>query len=114
MLTVNGMDPTIHLVHIKTVVTDDTVVGMGGEAAKCQDNLYPRRHCLKHNCCIGLSFKKHLVLSKHQIHYFWPNRASMGSILDGIFYQDIARFMTAVQIHTYHSLGLNQLLKNCP
>ena len=45
MLTVNGMDPTIHLVHIKAVVTDDTVLGMEGEAAKSQDHLYPRRHC---------------------------------------------------------------------
>ena len=32
MLTVNGMDPTIHLVYIKAVGTDDTVVEMGGEA----------------------------------------------------------------------------------
>ena len=36
-LTAHGMDPTIHLVHIKTSVADDTVMEMGGEATKGQD-----------------------------------------------------------------------------
>ena len=39
MVTVNGIEPTIQLVHIKAVVTDDTVVEMGGEATKVQEDI---------------------------------------------------------------------------
>ena len=45
MLTVNGMDPTIHLYHMKVVVTDDIVVEMGGEAANGQESDEMEMHC---------------------------------------------------------------------
>ena len=53
-MAVNGIDPSIHLVHLNPDVTEDTVMEMGGEAVKGQDDLWLRRHCLRLSYMIKL------------------------------------------------------------